>query len=99
MHHQRMWTSSLAVIPQTLSLPPACVKWKEERVVVKNPLSRVGHTHTVIIIGKPKHNYVAQSLYFACSRPKFAILVGHTCSAAALAGPEAKPGDCALRDQ
>ena len=68
-------------------------------MVVKNPLSRVGHTHTVIIIGKPKHNYVAQSLYFACSRPKFAILVGHTCSAAALAGPEAKPGDCALRDQ
>ena len=29
MHHQRMWTSSLAVIPQTLSLPPACVKWEE----------------------------------------------------------------------
>lgn len=24
MHHQRMWASSLAVIPQTLSLPPAC---------------------------------------------------------------------------
>ena len=23
MHHQRMWASSLAVIPQTLSLPPA----------------------------------------------------------------------------
>ena len=28
MHHQRMWTSSLAVIPQTLSLP-ACVEWEE----------------------------------------------------------------------
>ena len=27
MHHQRMWTSSLAVIPQTLSLPPAYDEW------------------------------------------------------------------------
>ena len=30
MHHQRMWASSLAVIPQTLSLPPALFKKGEE---------------------------------------------------------------------
>ena len=47
MHHQRMWASSLAVIPQTLSLPPALFKKGEEGRKKKEVLhlSRC-YTHT-----------------------------------------------------
>ena len=47
MHHQRMWTSSLAVIPQTLSLPPACERWWKicERSGGGKPFVQ-GWTHT-----------------------------------------------------
>ena len=42
MHHQRMWASSLAVIPQTLSLPPANrVKFNKKFYIC----SDVTHTH------------------------------------------------------
>ena len=42
MHHQRMWASSLAVIPQTLSLPPANrVKFNKKFYTC----SDVTHTH------------------------------------------------------
>ena len=50
MHHQRMWASSLAVIPQTLSLPPA-LGLKRERTEGRKRekfyiYSDVTHTHT-----------------------------------------------------
>ena len=45
MHHQRMWASSLAVIPQTLSLPPANrVKFNKKFYIC----SDVTHTHTLL---------------------------------------------------
>ena len=48
MHHQRMWASSLAVIPQTLSLPPAV-----ERVGSFSSL-QMFHTHTQKKKNKPQ---------------------------------------------
>ena len=46
MHHQRLWTSSLAVIPQTLSLPPASLVVKEVSGI--EPFGTGGDTHTLI---------------------------------------------------
>ena len=50
MHHQRMWTSSLAVIPQTLSLPPADMILKKLNKMKKTGRGftsvQMFHTHT-----------------------------------------------------
>ena len=60
MHHQRMWASSLAVIPQTLSLPPALnlelererTKEEKEREVL-HLFRCYTHTHTRPEPGQP----------------------------------------------
>ena len=55
MHHQRMWTSSLAVIRQTLSLPPA---GNAREGTLRN---RAGHTHTHTSFGQ-KDSFRIQTL-------------------------------------
>ena len=50
MHHQRMWTSSLAVIPQSLSLPPALLSGCSGNSGIER-FGTGGDTHTVPLRG------------------------------------------------
>ena len=75
MHHQRMWASSLAVIPQTLSLPPALFKQGEEGRKKKEVLhlSRCyTHTHTRQSRGNPERQEEEKSRHTTGRRPKTA---------------------------
>ena len=63
MHHQRMWASSLAVIPQTLSLPPALGLKRERTEGKKREVLHLlrCYTHIYIYTVTPSAAYIITS--------------------------------------